>query len=60
MNKKEYIAPILNIEDMEIQEMICGSVTDVDGNAGITLGGDEESQTGGMSRELDIYFDDEN
>lgn len=42
MNKKQYIAPALEIEDMEILEMICGSLTGVGGDASITYGGYED------------------
>ena len=42
MNKKQYIAPALEIEDMEIIEMLCGSLTGVGGDAGITYFGDED------------------
>lgn len=42
MNKKQYIAPALEIEEMEIMEMLCGSLTGVDGTANITYFGDED------------------
>jgi len=42
MNKKQYIAPALEIEEMEIMEMLCGSLTGVSGNSGIDFGDDDE------------------
>ena len=38
MNKKTYMAPALTERKVEIQNIICASVTTVAGDAGITLG----------------------
>ena len=55
MNKKQYIAPVLEMEGMEELEMICSSVTSVGGDAGIGLG-DGVAPTEGDSRQL-LFFE---
>lgn len=54
MNKKKYIAPVLEMEGMEELEMICGSVTGVSGVIDTVV--DETEKTEGDSREL-LFFE---
>ncbi len=60
--KKQYISPEFFIQDVELQNFVCGSVG-VSGDTGITKGGTEETPTQGDSRRKNIWdeeeFDDE-
>ena len=38
MSKKNYIAPVLYLEDMETEEMICNSIAGIEGDSGLELG----------------------
>ena len=60
MNKKKYMAPVLEMEEMEELEMICGSITSVGGDAGISISEEIESAvTEGEVRIFDVtYFDE--
>ena len=60
MKANAYITPESTIETMAGEQLICASVKGVDGDAGITMGGDEEpSPTAADSRGSKGVWDDE-
>lgn len=62
MKRKAYIVPALEVHTITIQQMICNSITDVDGDADITMGEEEdpgkELQGGADSRRRDVWYDE--
>ena len=61
MKKRAYIAPVIEVHTISVQQMICESIAGTNGDAGITQGeGDPEPQNGGDSRRHDVWgFEDE-
>jgi len=63
MKRKAYIVPALEVHTITIQQMICNSITDVEGVDDITM--DEEgldpgknSEGGANSRRRDVWYDE--
>jgi hypothetical protein len=59
MEKKMYIAPNLQIVTVKGAQMICASITDVNGTAGIMKGGDGTGQNDAGARRYSIWDDEE-
>lgn len=57
--KKKYISPELFMEHVELQQIVCASITKIDGDADITYGGEEENPTSGDARRKDVWDDDD-
>ena len=57
--KRKYISPELVIEQVELQQFVCNSITNVSGDAGIGMGGDEQGTVAGDSRRHNNVWDDE-
>ena len=58
MKRTEYMTPAIRIAEAETEEMICSSVVDVNGDAGITMGEGEAPGTAD-SRRRSVWGDDE-
>lgn len=56
MNKKVYIAPAIEVQKMELESMIAGSITSIGGDSGIGLG-DGETPTSADSPFFDLDED---
>ena len=59
MKAKAYITPESTIETMAGEQLICASVKGVEGDAGITMGGDDDIPTEADSRGSKGVWDDE-
>ena len=62
--KKQYISPVLCIDEVELQQFVCNSITEVNGDAGIGKGGDEDDDDNPVSadsrRRHDVWEDEDN
>ena len=62
MNKKTYAQPTIKVVELDMADIVCESpggykVTNVSGNAGLSLGDDQDSYSGGANakRRNDIW-----
>ena len=62
MKRKAYIVPALEVHTITIQQVICNSITDVEGVDDITMGDETDpgknSEGGANSRRRDVWYDE--
>ena len=63
MKRKAYIVPALEVHTITIQQVICNSITDVDGVKDIEMGDEgldpgKNSEGGADSRRRDVWYDE--